>query len=169
MKFAAIVAALSATALAAPAPEIEVRQDGAVNMMATAAPQWTITNMKRVCVRALLPSQLLVILTAIQGSGVCTWTFGIDNTVKNTPCTFKVKGSPATQTDSSGNVCGGYTVSSGWSGQFGAGNGFTTLAVVDNAKKQIIYPAYTDKQLASGKVVKPDRLVLTPNLSKKLY
>jgi hypothetical protein len=57
MKFAAIVTALSAaTALAAPAPEIEVRQDGAVNMMATAAPQWTITNMKRVCVRAFLPS-----------------------------------------------------------------------------------------------------------------
>lgn len=133
-------AALSATALAAPADTAAVSQMAAV-------PQWTITNMKRVC-----------------GSGTCTWNFGILASGANTPCTFKVHGAPATQTDSSGHVCGGYTVSTGWSGQFGPQNGFTTLAVVDNAKKQIIYPSYTDKQLNTGKVVKPNQSYAPANL-----
>jgi hypothetical protein len=58
MKVTAILSLLAASAIAAPAAEIEARQDGAVNMMVTAAPQWTITNMKRVC-----------------ATGVCTWSF----------------------------------------------------------------------------------------------
>ena len=119
----------------------------AVSQMA-AAPQWTITNMKRVC-----------------ANGTCTWNFGIKTPDATTPCTFKVKGAPATQTDSAGHVCGAYTVSTGWSDQFGAQNGFTTLAVVNGAKKQIIYPAYTDKQLGvAGKVVKPDQSYAPANL-----
>ena len=98
-------------------------------------------------------------------SGTCTWTFSINNHVAPaTACTFKVKGNPASQTDSNGNVCGGYTVSTGWSGQFGPNNGFTTLAVVNNAKKQIIYPSYTDKQLSTGKVVTPDQSYAPQNL-----
>lgn len=149
----ALVALLSTVALAAPTPDAEPidalveRQSGAVSMMA-AVPQWTIQKMKRVC-----------------ASGTCTWTFSInDHVAAPTACTFKVKGKPASQTDSTGHVCGGYTVSTGWSGQFGAGNGFTTLAVVNNAKKQIIYPAYTDKQLNTGKVVKPDQSYAPQNL-----
>lgn len=98
-------------------------------------------------------------------NGTCTWSFGILASGVSTPCTFKVKGAPATQTDSTGNVCGPYTVSTGWSDQFGAQNGFTTLAVVNNAKKQIVYPAYTDKQLGvAGKVVKPDQSYAPANL-----
>lgn len=150
MKFTStlIAAILSTVALAAPANELVERQSGTVSMMVAAAPEWTITSMKRVC-----------------ASGTCTWTFGIDDHVAAvTPCTFKVKGSPASQTDSSGNVCGGYTIGTGWSGQFGTGNGFTTLSVVNNAKKQIIYPSYTDKQLSTGKVVKPDQSYQPQNL-----
>lgn len=144
MKFTTVfaAAAFSASALAAPAPAAEV-----VSQMA-ATSQWTITNMKRTC-----------------GNGVCTWNFGIKADAVTTPCTFKVKGAPATQTDSSGNVCGAYTVSTGWSDQFGAANGFTTLAVVNNSKKQIIYPSYTDKQLGvAGVVVKPDQSYAPANL-----
>lgn len=33
----------------------------------------------------------------------------------------------------------------------------TTLAVVNNAAKLIVYPAYTDKQLTNGTVVTPDQ------------
>ena len=69
-----------------------------------------------------------------------------------------VTGSPASRQKAGGpGKCGAYTVTSGWSGQFGEGNGFTTLSVVDQAKKLIVWPAYTDKQLAGGKVVKPDQ------------
>ena len=98
-------------------------------------------------------------------SGVCNWSFKIDeHTAPATSCAFKVTGTPASQTDSSGHVCGGFTVSTGWSGQFGAGKGFTTLSVVDNAKKQIIYPSYTDVQLNPGTVVKPDQSYTPQNL-----
>jgi len=76
----------------------------------------------------------------------------------------QVNGNPATQANFNGITCGGYTVSGGWSGQFGPGNGFTTLAVVNNAKRQIAYPAYTDSELASGKPVTPNRSYPVQNL-----
>ncbi|KAI4858696.1 small secreted protein [Hypoxylon rubiginosum] len=137
MKFtsAILTTLLSATALAAPTPA------ASKSAMADVA-QWTIESLKRVCDAA---------------DTSCTWTFAVDTHVgAATPCSFTVKGSPASQTDSSGSVCGPYTVSSGWSGQFGPGNGFTTLSVVDFSKKLIVWPAYTDKQLAGGAVVSPD-------------
>ena len=147
-----VTALFSASALAAPAADaadVVERQNGAISMMA-AVPQWTIENMKRVCNKA---------------NTQCTWTFAIDtHTAAATPCKFVVKGASASTTDSSNNKCGGYTIGSGWSGQFGPGNGFTTLSVVSNAKKLIIYPAYTDKQLAGGKVVKPDQSYTPQNL-----
>ncbi|KAL8400835.1 hypothetical protein RB594_001019 [Gaeumannomyces avenae] len=49
-----------------------------------------------------------------------------------------------------------YVVSSGWDGSWGEGNGFTTWAVVDFGNRLIVWPAYTDKQLVNGQVVKPD-------------
>ena len=139
MKLSATILAaasiFSATTLAAPAP--------AVNMMATSTPQWTFESVKRTC--GPLGKK-------------CTWSFTIDeHTGTPTPCSFVVTGNPASQANSVGNVCGVYTISSGWSGQFGAGNGFTTLAVVNNKEKLIAYPAYTDKELANGKIVSPDR------------
>ena len=147
MKFTtAIVAALlSATSLAAPAESLDKRATE-VSMMA--AGQWTITKMVRTC-----------------ANGACKWSFGINDGTTNTPCAFSVKGKPATQTDSTGNVCGAYTVSSGWSGQFGPNSGFTTLAVTNAAKKQVAYPAYTDAQLVNGKVVTPNQSYTPQNLA----
>jgi len=139
MQFATTLLAtiLSTIALAAPAPAPET-----VSMMA-AVPEWTITAMKRTCNDA---------------NTSCTWAFGIDtHLVAATPCTFTVTGSPASRTSTSGQVCGAYTVSSGWSGQFGDGNGFTALSVVDSTNKLIVWPAYTDNQLVSGVVVSPDQ------------
>merc|ERR1712178_484125 len=80
MKFStsAVLAVLSAsTAFAAPAAEPDV------SMMTTS--QWPIQNMKRTC-----------------GGGTCNWSFDINQNDGNaaTACTFKVNGSPATQTDS---------------------------------------------------------------------
>ncbi|KAI1098118.1 small secreted protein [Jackrogersella minutella] len=133
---AAIASIFAATALAAPTPAPEVK-----SAMADVA-QWTIESMQRVCDSA---------------DTSCTWSFKVDTHASDvTPCSFTVKGSPASQTGTSGVVCGPYTVSSGWSGQFGADQGFTTLSVVDNAAKLIVWPAYTDKQLAGGAVVSPD-------------
>ncbi|CAI7608072.1 unnamed protein product [Penicillium bialowiezense] len=111
--------------------------------MMAAGPQWTIQNAKRVCNTE---------------NTSCTWNFGIyPGTGAATQCTYVVKGNTASHANGGPSNCGGYTVTSGWSGQFGEGNGFTTLSVVNNNARQIIWPAYTDKQLAGGKVVKPDQ------------
>ncbi|KAI6081661.1 small secreted protein [Hypoxylon rubiginosum] len=137
---------LSATALAAPTPA------AAKSAMADVA-QWTIEGLKRVCDGA---------------DTSCTWTFTVDTHVgATTPCSFTVKSGakPASQTDSAGNVCGAYTVGSGWSDQFGAENGFTTLSVVDYASKLAVWPSYTDKQLAGGAVVTPDLSFAPTNIA----
>ncbi|OTB01868.1 hypothetical protein M426DRAFT_63235 [Hypoxylon sp. CI-4A] len=137
-KLATIATTLfAASAIAAPTPAASKSAMADVE-------QWTIEGVKRVCDAA---------------DTSCTWSFGVNThqgAAAATPCTFTVKGSPASQTDSAGNVCGPYTVGSGWSGQFGPGNGFTTLSVVDQAAKLIVWPSYTDKELAGGKVVTPD-------------
>ncbi|QPG98380.1 hypothetical protein C2857_007550 [Epichloe festucae Fl1] len=59
---------------------------------------------------------------------------------------------------------GDYTVTSGWSGQFGEGKGFTTFAVVDNKDRLITYPSYTDVELANGHQVTPDKSYKPANL-----
>ncbi|KAL5332327.1 hypothetical protein BJX70DRAFT_384433 [Aspergillus crustosus] len=131
-----LFATLSASsALAAPTP------DPAKSMM-VANTQWTITTLKRACNAA---------------DTKCTWTFGINNGSANTPCTYIVNGSPASKANGGPGTCGPYTITSGWSGQFGPNNGFTTLSVVRESNRQIVWPAYTDVQLAGGKVVKPDQ------------
>ena len=123
------------TTYAAPTPNEK-------SMMA-AGPQWVIQNMKRVC---------------NGGDTSCTWTFAINaGSGAATGCTYVVNGSPASHANGGPSNCGEYTITSGWSGQFGAGNGFTTLSAVDNTKRQIVWPAYTDKQLQGGNVVKPDQ------------
>lgn len=139
MQFTTILvsALLSATGLAAPTQA----RAGAISMMADTA-TWTITSLQRV---------------ANAADTNATWSFGINNGTATTPCTEVVTGSPASQTNGGPVTCGVYTVTSGWSGQFGAGNGFTTFAVVDSAAGLIIYPAYTDAQVSSGAVVTPDQ------------
>ncbi|KAK0634402.1 hypothetical protein B0T17DRAFT_502066 [Bombardia bombarda] len=133
---------LSTLALAAPAPAAASK-----SMMASTA-QWTIEQAKRVCDAA---------------DTSCAWSFTINKHVAgvaSTPCAFttpKDGATPASQSPQTGATCGGFQVTTGWSGQFGPGNGFTTLAVVDLANRLITYPAYTDVQLAGGKVVVPDQ------------
>ncbi|KAJ4413813.1 hypothetical protein N0V82_008307 [Gnomoniopsis sp. IMI 355080] len=123
---------LSATALAAPAPK---------SMMA-AVPEWTITSMEKTC---------------NADDTTCTWTFGINNGTGTTPCTEVVTGAPASQTNGGPVDCGVYKVTSGWSGQFGPGQGFTTFAVVNYPANLIVYPAYTDTEAANATVVTPDK------------
>ena len=142
MKFSVVTVLttlLAGSAIAAPAPAAEVK-----SMAAQAT--WTVEDMKRVCDKS---------------DTSCTWTFGVNagSAGKNT-CTFTVKKSGnvvASRAPNKGSKCGPYTITSGWSGQFGEGQGFTTLSVVNQGKKQIAWPAYTDKQLAGGKVVKPNQ------------
>ncbi|KAF4592245.1 hypothetical protein GQ602_002544 [Ophiocordyceps camponoti-floridani] len=123
------------TAVAAPAK----------SMMA-ATPQWTIERMKRVC---------------NENNTQCTWTFKIDtHEIKKTDCTLTVNATAnvrASRAEGKPTTCGVFTVTSGWSGQFGEGQGFTVLSVVDKNKRLIIWPSYTDVQLKNGVVVEPDQ------------
>ncbi|KAL4757144.1 uncharacterized protein BDW70DRAFT_143883 [Aspergillus foveolatus] len=124
---------LSSAAFAAPS---------SAKSMMVANTQWTITSLKRVCGTA---------------DTKCTWTFGIDTGSDSTDCTYVVTGAPASHANGGPAQCGDFTITSGWSDQFGAENGFTTLSVVNESTRQIVWPAYTDKQLAGGKVVTPDQ------------
>ena len=108
-------------------------------MMAASANEWTIESFTRTCT---------------SDNTTCDISFTID-TGSTTPCSYSVNGQPATTQSYSGQVCGAYTISSGWSGQFGVDNGFTTLSVTDQTN--IIYPAYTDQQLVNGVAVSPDQ------------
>lgn len=130
----------SAGALAAPAsaPAVE-----AVSQMA--ATTWTIESMQRQC-----------------GNGQCRWQFTINTGDASTAsCNFVVVGSPATETDLVSPLkCGSeFQVTTGWNDglQWGPGNGFTTLSVVNTVKKLQVWPAYQDKELAGGLPVVPNK------------
>ncbi|KAH7014375.1 uncharacterized protein B0I36DRAFT_369338 [Microdochium trichocladiopsis] len=137
-----ILAGLVSFASAAPAARVSRAADG------EDVPQWTIESMKRECDAA---------------DTSCAWSFGIQNNrvagAAAVPCNFTVVAGekPASQTDVAGIQCDFFTVSGGWSGQFGPDAGFTTLSIANFDTKLIAYPAYTDKELAGGQVVVPDR------------
>ncbi|ORY70379.1 uncharacterized protein BCR38DRAFT_421880 [Pseudomassariella vexata] len=130
---ALLTAVLSATSLAAPAP-IDAR-----------ATQWTIKSLTRTCTAGT--------------RGTCTWSFNISPTASAVVhCALTTVGDgthDATKTNGGPVQCGRYSVSTGWSGQFGPG--FTTMAVVDQSAKLIGYPSYTDAELAGGKAADKSR------------
>ncbi|KAL8377690.1 hypothetical protein RB595_008399 [Gaeumannomyces hyphopodioides] len=136
---ATIITLLAAAASAAPA----AGKVAAVSKMAVGS-QWTIVDFKRTCNDA--DTSCAVSFTIDAGAGSAT------------ACAYKVDAAKeASRASAAGKTCGDYTVSSSWSGQFGEGQGFTTLAVVDNVNRLIAWPAYTDKQLVNGKAVSPDQ------------
>lgn len=148
MRFSPILLAGLAAPLATAAPA----SSAGVSMMATNVPQWTIENMKRVCNAA---------------DTSCDWSFGIQSNVgaASVPCAFNIKAGakPASATDGAGFKCGPYTVSEGYSDQFGKDNAFITLSVANFATRLIAFPAYTAKELAGGKVVSPNRSYQSQN------
>lgn len=131
-----LLAALLAASSAAAAPT-------ATKSMMANGPEWTIESMKRVCAK---------------DDSSCTWTFAIDNHDSDpTPCKYVVTHDKASQSNGGPVSCGRYTVTSGWSGHFGEGKGFTVLSVIDYNNKKIIWPGYTDLQVQDGNVVEPDQ------------
>jgi hypothetical protein len=154
----AVAAILSVASLASAAPAAADTQS------ASAATEWVITGLSRAC---------------NAGDTECTWRFGIQTSATaNTACEYKTVaagGRPASKAlaggpagtcgippGQPGSVDGVFTVTSGWSDQFGADHAFTTLSVVNNGRREIVYPAYTDAQVAGGRVV-------SPNLSFPVY
>ncbi|KAK0706067.1 surface protein 1, partial [Lasiosphaeria miniovina] len=108
---------------------------------------WTVERMLRVCDGA---------------DTTCNWSFVVNKNVgwiAPTPCEFTVRsvnGQKASRSPSEGWECGPFRVSTGWNGQFGELNGFTTLSLVDLGWKLAAFPAYTDQQLDASIVVTPD-------------
>ena len=139
----------SALALAAPPKDCRAVNLGAQDIVSTpnCGNIWTFEGMKRTCDCC---------------GRKCHWSFTI-NTHEGehalTPCEFITsasEGKPASQSPQTGVMCGDFRVMTGWSGQFGPGNGFTTLSVLRIWSREIAYPAYEDKTLGNGTVVTPD-------------
>jgi hypothetical protein len=142
MHFSTVFIALAAVGNSALAALAMSTRSDAVSAMAE-VPQWKIKSLTRTC-------------NAENTS--CNVSFGIDTqTAPVTACSYTVTGAPASQASTSGITCGPYTISSGWSGQFGAENGFTTWSVVDWSKRLIVWPAYSDRELVNGVAVTPDK------------
>ena len=147
MKFSVVTALttlLASSAMAAPA-EVDAREVAAISM--AAASTWTIESMKRSCDKP---------------DNTCAWSFTINNNSgSKQACSYNVKrqnsNTPASHSPQTGATSGAYTHTSRWSGQYGPGQGFTTLSVVNNKDRTIAWPAYTDNQLKGGNVVKPNQ------------
>lgn len=142
MQLSSILTLLAATAATA----LPSRRAEQTKSMMADAPEWTIESLKRNC----------------KGDDSrCVFEFYV-NTHKADPvwCKFAIdapEGEKASQTDGPAQECGPFTVTSGWSGQFGPDEGFTVLSIVNYETRLIIWGGYTDKQVASGKPVKPDQ------------
>ncbi len=131
---------LAATLAAIPALAAPVAP--AKSMAVADAAEWTIETFTRTCA----------------DTSFCDYYFFVDTHVSAVPtCNYRIwaNGAIAQNTNYNGISCGVFTISSGWSGQFGPGNGFSTLAVTDG--HNIVYPAYTDNQLVNGQAVSPDQ------------
>ena len=128
--------------LAMPTPE-------PARLMTATGSVWTMQSFKRAC-------------DVDDTSCAYSFSVNLNDGQAATPCSYDVTGSPASTASYNNVVCGPFVISSSWSGQFGPGNGFQTLAVVDG--NQIIYPAYTDKQLQNNTVVSPDQSYTPQNL-----
>ncbi|KAI0884671.1 uncharacterized protein GGS22DRAFT_145568 [Annulohypoxylon maeteangense] len=127
-----------------------------ISMAAPNAAQWTIESLKRTC---------------DDGDKTCVWTFNINTGEEGVSATSvdsytvnATDSAPASRAIGQAQKFGNFTVTSTWSGQFGEGEGFTTMSVIDYAKGLIVYPAYKDTQLVNGQVVSPDQSYPVQNL-----
>ncbi|CAH0003457.1 unnamed protein product [Clonostachys byssicola] len=117
--------------------------------------EWTIESMKRVC---------------NDNDTSCTWTFRINTHaegIKPTAVEYIVES--ANNTTASRSIGGPskfgiFTVTSTWRDYFGLEGAWTTLSVIDYGRKVLVYPAYTDKQVQGGEVVKPDQVYVPENV-----
>lgn len=143
MQLTALFTTLMATAAhAAPASDLSSRQVSVEN-----PGDWAVTYFKRKCNTANTKCTISCGIIANDGS-------------PEAKCRYLITGNPASQASYGNVLCGPYAVSSGWSGQFGEGNGYTTLSMSKDG--QIIYPSYTDAELAGGKVVASKSYTPTP-------
>ncbi|CAG9956293.1 unnamed protein product [Clonostachys rosea f. rosea IK726] len=134
---------LAGTALATPTP-MEAESTEVKSMSSSAT--WTIRHLRREC---------------DHNDSCCTWYFAVDDG-RSQWCdcefrTYSTHDTPASRAQGKEQWCGPYVITSGWSGQFGEGNGFTTFSVVDKGRREIAWPAYKDEQVWGGHVVRPDQ------------
>lgn len=138
--FIGLLAAAS-TAFAAPTAPVDAQTE----TIATrgAPPPWIIKSFKRSCNSA---------------DTECWVSFGVDTQLSPVVnCSYGVKGTQASRKSTDSISCGPYTISSGWNGSFGAGNGFTTWAITNQAEHAVAWPSYADRDLVNGVAVTPDR------------
>lgn len=130
-KIAAILSAVAGPALAAPTVARDVK-----NMMATDA-TWTIQDFLRTC---------------NSDDTTCSYSFAVNTNDGSaaTSCAYDVNGAPASTAAYNSVACGDFSI-----GSTHDPSGFQVLSVVRDGL--IVYPGYTDAQLSTGQVVKPDQ------------
>ncbi|KAI1436494.1 hypothetical protein GGR50DRAFT_650548 [Xylaria sp. CBS 124048] len=134
---------LSATTISAAPVGASGPVSASPSASAAATPTWTFESVRRVCNEA---------------DTRCVWTFLINTGYDRASCALEITGAPASQaSQSTPALCHYFSVTAGWSAQFGADAGFTTLAVKSNSDGSMAWPAYSDAEVAGGQVVTPDK------------
>lgn len=90
----------------------------------------------------------------------CVFDFTVSTNVASyapVPCRFTLaadigKAVAASKNHLEDHACGPYHVSVGWNGQFGEGNGFVTLAVVDFGARMSAWYSWSESKLEGGQV-----------------
>lgn len=90
-------------------------------------------------------------------NATCKVSFSVDRKDGSKPevCKYEQKGPEGAVAEQK--CSDSFTVASQWSGQFGPGEGFSTLSVIIKNKSLIVWPAYKDSEITPGKAVKPDK------------
>ncbi|KAL1896248.1 hypothetical protein Cpir12675_002895 [Ceratocystis pirilliformis] len=126
------IATLSGVAFAVPAPP---------STQAAPVPAWTFKDVKRTC---------------SADDTTCTYSFGINTSIDDpVACKYTVNAPSASKANVTDEHCGPFTINSSWNGQFGLESAFTIISVTTS--KYIAWPSYSDRELANGNTVQPDR------------
>ncbi|KID84342.1 small secreted protein [Metarhizium guizhouense ARSEF 977] len=130
---------LASSAVAMPAHTIqpgqvlETKAEFAAQFNPAPVPRWTVQEARRACA---------------QDDSLCTWRFLMDTHVAaKTDVTFVVHGPGASRNNGGAQNVGDFTFTSGYDAA-----GFTTFAAVDNKRGLIAFPAYSDADVANGRV-----------------
>lgn len=98
----------------------------------------------------------------------CTIRFEIEQPGKSTSkCEYKIDSLRASISNHKCNDNGNeYNIGAQWSDFFGPDKGFTTLSVVDQKNKRIVWPAYSDTELKNGQNFSPDKTYKSQEVPK---
>ncbi|KAH6705942.1 hypothetical protein EV126DRAFT_413285 [Verticillium dahliae] len=116
-----------------------------LSSMTSTQPQWIIQSLRRRCNTDDVECKFEFSINTQVGAPIdCTYT------------TTAGHGLPASQSSGDHQMCGQFTIASGWSDMKPMGR-FRVLAIMDPVDRMLIWATYMDEQVQLGAIVIPDQ------------